>query len=116
VHACVSEREDGSEHTEGGAFLVNGLLNIADPESAETVDLVEHTKMFLKHIEVEISRQRDRLEVAEALDDIEFVSEIQEPDSAALETLLRYRAANLRELKDLLDGLERIRHLRRTAA
>jgi hypothetical protein len=43
-------------------------------------------------------------------------SNMQEPPRPELETLLRYRAANLREFKDLLDGLERIRRLRRSAA
>jgi hypothetical protein len=46
---------------------------------------------------------------------IEFPQNFQEPHSNVLDTLYRYRAGNTREFNNLLDSLERVRRLRRTA-
>jgi hypothetical protein len=53
------------------------------------------------------------LGLAKRISDIEGASDIQAPSRPELETLLRYRASNTCEFKDLLDSFERIRRLRR---
>jgi hypothetical protein len=106
----------GSEPTEDAALLARSLASIDDSKPGEPVDLEEHKEVALKILEEQICRQTERLEVGRTQGEIESASEIQEPDSPVLETLLRYRAANSREVKDLLDSLERVRRLRRPAA
>jgi len=106
----------GSEPTENATLLMGSLASFLGPKPGKPVDLIELKNVALKIIEEQICHQTKRLEIERIQGEIEFAPEIQEPDSAALETLLRYRAANSREFKDLLDVLERIRHLRRTAA
>ena len=73
-------------------------------------------KDILETLETEIQQQGLREEHAKRISEIENSSDIQEPPPLALATLLRYRAANTREFKDLLDILERTRRLRRNAA
>jgi hypothetical protein len=106
----------GRQPTEHAAALLDGLERIVGSRPTEAADLEERKKWALDVMELEISLQKSRLDVATDLEDIEVASDIQEPDSPALETLLRYRAANTRELKDLLDTLERMRRLRGSAA
>jgi hypothetical protein len=105
----------GSAPTEDGACLMVKLAEIPMPGLTKMEDLEECKTEILETIEEEIERQQDLMKIGQDLDQIEFDSGIREPDAPALETLLRYRAANTRELKDLLDSLERIRRLRRTA-
>ncbi|MGA7920228.1 MAG: hypothetical protein WCA38_11205 [Candidatus Acidiferrales bacterium] len=71
---------------------------------------------MLAALETEIALQKNRRELSNAIRAAETASDIQEPPNPTLETLLRYRAANVREFKDLLDILERIRRLRDNAA
>jgi hypothetical protein len=103
----------GAEPTEHAALLMYHLETIAEEHPTETTEQADLKKSILAAIQTEIQLQEQRLEVARDLDVIEFASEIQEPATPALETLLRYRAANTREFRDLLDSLERIRRLRR---
>ncbi len=105
----------GSEPTEVAASLMGRLAEIPVAGAAEIEDLEECKTQILEIIEREIEGQKCLLKIGQDLQKIEFDSDIQEPAAPALETLLRYRAANTRELKDLLDSLERIRRLRRTA-
>jgi len=102
----------GSQPTEHVVALMDGLERNIRRQPTETTDQEELKKWVLDLIEIEISLQKARLEVTTGVEDIELASDVQEPDAPALETLLRYRAANTRELKELLDTLERIRRLR----
>jgi hypothetical protein len=72
-------------------------------------DQEELKKSILETIGKEVALQKHRLELTRELDDIAFASDIQEPDAPTRETLLRYRAANTREFKDLVGALELIR-------
>jgi hypothetical protein len=101
----------GGEPTEHAALLISGLVRIVEGTDARNQD--EINEWILEGLEIEGERQRLRQEIAEELDAIDD-SGIQEPAGPALEILLRYRSANTREFKDLLDSLERIRRLRRT--
>ena len=76
----------------------------------------EAKKQMLVALETEIALQKNRGELSKAIRAAKTASDIQEPPNPTLETLLRYRAANIREFKDLLDILERIRRLRDNAA
>jgi hypothetical protein len=105
----------GGEPTEHAAVLLDGLARIVEGHSTETIDQDELKKWMVGGIEVEIEAQKLRLEITTNFNDAEFASHIQEPVSLALDLLLRYRAANTREFKVLLDSLDRIRHLRRSA-
>jgi hypothetical protein len=103
----------GGEPTENAALLMVELEEIADEHPTEKREQAERKKSILAVIDEEIQRQKQRLKVATGLEAIEFASDIQEPATPALETLLRYRAANTREFRDLLDTFGRIRRLRR---
>jgi hypothetical protein len=111
----------GDQPTEHGALAMYLLIPVAEeqtvqnksPQNSGQEDL---KKEILEVLETEIELQKGREELASAVSAIESASELQEPPRPALETLLRYRAANSREFKDLLDCLERIRRLRRSAA
>jgi hypothetical protein len=76
-----------------------------------------HREKILETLESDIQRHvmRQKLETLGKLI-LADPSNTQEPPRPDLETLLRYRAANTREFKDLLDSLERIRRLRHGAA
>ena len=79
---------------------------------AEASDEKDHKKSVLDALETEIEMQKCLQEGESCLDAIEHASDIQEPPGATLDTLLRYRAANIREFNVLLNSLERIRKLR----
>jgi hypothetical protein len=112
----ILRRIYGGEPTEHAALLMEELEEFADGHPTEKGEQAELKKSILAVIATEIQLQKQRLEVATGLKEIEFASDIQEPAAPALETLLRYRAANTREFRDLLNSLERIRRLRRRPA
>ena len=56
------------------------------------------------------------MELADDLVAIEGASDVREPTRNTLETLQRYRTANMREFTHLMDSLERVRRLRDNAA
>ena len=80
----------------------------AQDEKARSAAEDELKRQFLHALDVEIKLQIGREHLAE----IGSGLILQEPPGSALETLLRYRAANIREYKDSLDSLLRIRRLR----
>jgi hypothetical protein len=106
----------GDEPTEYAALVMNELAQIAVDDVTDPSDQEELKKSILEAIGKEIARQKLRLELTRELDDIAFASDIQEPDAPTRETLLRYRAANTREFKDLVGALELIRRLRKSVA
>jgi hypothetical protein len=111
----------GDQPTERAAAAMFVLVSIAEKnieqdKTAEAKNEAGLKEEFLETLQAEIERQEDREGLAERILDIERASDVQEPARPALETLLRYRAANTREFRDLLDSLERIRRLRRSAA
>jgi hypothetical protein len=73
-------------------------------------------KAILNLLDIEIADWQLREGFQKCRDIIEYGPGLQEPPSQMLDNLIRYRAANLREFKDLLDCLERVRRLRRDAA
>jgi hypothetical protein len=110
----------GDQPTENAAVAMYRLCPVAEKKAgqdkmAETKDDAELKEEILETLETEIQQQKLREELATRISNIECASDLQEPPRPALETLLRYRAANIREFKDLLDILERIRRLRRSA-
>jgi hypothetical protein len=111
----------GDQPTENAALAMYELISVAEKETeqdktAEAKAEAGHKKQILETLENEIQQQQIREALQKRIFNIEGASDIQEPPRPALETLLRYRAANVRELKDLLDSLERVRNLRRSAA
>ena len=110
----------GDQPTEHAALAMYLLVPVeeqtAQSNGPQTTDHGELKKDTLETLETEIQQQELREELAKRISEIESASDLQEPPRPALETLLRYRAANTREFKDLLDILERTRRLRRNAA
>ena len=111
----------GSQPTEQAAFMMCDISAVAEErdeqdETAEAARQAELKKSILEALVTEIERQKQRDELAKHRDAIEFASDIQEPTPPVLDALLRYRAANTREFKDLLGTLELIRRLRKSAA
>jgi hypothetical protein len=111
----------GNQPTEHAALAMYELIPIAEKQSgfdqkAEATADKGLKESVLKTLQTEIDRQTDREERVNGIYEIESASDVQEPPRPVLETLLRYRAANAREFKDLLNSLERIRRLRGGAA
>ncbi len=104
----------GDEPTEFAASVMLELAHIAEGQPTDATDQEELKKSILETLGKEIARQKYRLELTRELDDIAFASHIQEPDALTRETLLRYRAANTREFKDLVGALELSRGLRKS--
>lgn len=90
------------------------LKKTEQDKTAEMKDDAGHKKEILETLESDVQRHAMREKLEKLI--FEDPSNIQEPLRPELETLLRYRAANTREFKDLLDSLERIRRLRQSAA
>ena len=67
---------------------------------------------ILEVLEFEIDRQKIREELTAELGKLEVSPTAHESSSPAVETLLRYRVANTRELRDLLNGIRSFRRLR----
>jgi len=101
----------GNQATEGGARAMYELV----PGTSHTADKKEKIQDVLTALEAEIKNQNSLKEIAEEAVEIETASDLQEPARAALDTLLRYRASNGRELKDLLNCFEIVRRLRGAA-
>jgi hypothetical protein len=115
--AAALQRIYGDQPTRYAAFLMHELVPVVEKQSvqdgkSETADEKQRKESILDALENEIEIQKIREEFEDRLDDIENASDIQEPPRPALETLLRYRAANTREFNVLLNSLERIRKLR----
>lgn len=109
----------GDQPTGSAARAMHALLHVAEKEpeqdkTAGTRDDAAIKKGILEALETEIRRQEVRKELATRMFNLECASGSQEPPAAALETLLRYRAANTRESVVLLENLERARRLRRS--
>jgi len=98
----------GEHITEWAARVMYELVAAQNPAA----DKKEAVKEVLTTLEAEIQNQNQRKDIVEGILEFEAKSEIQEPERAALETLSRYRAGNGRELKDILDCLERVRRLK----
>jgi Zn-dependent M16 (insulinase) family peptidase len=94
------------------------LLSVAtkpvqEDETPQTFDEKELKGDVLEVLQTEIERQRNREELETALHAIESKpNHPQEPAAPMLETLLRYRAANIHELEHLLGIFERARRIR----
>jgi hypothetical protein len=102
----------GSRPIEQAALAMH-QLELGPKQAADDNELKED---ILETFDAEIAVQRNKRDLAEKAYAIETASDLQEPVGPALDTLLRYRSANIREFKDLLDCLERIRRLGRGAA
>jgi hypothetical protein len=107
--------------TEHAALAIHHLRLAVEKQAGqdETVEATaqkELKKSILEILQVEIEFQKMREELATGLYANYSASCVQETARPALETLLRYRAANTREFKDLLESLDRIRRLRQSAA
>src|ERR1700756_2148679 len=87
-----------------------GKDDVAAPARQELQESV------LETLQTEVEVQRNRLDLANNLLAIECASDLTEPPRNTLETLERYRTANMREFTHLMDSLERIRCLRQNAA
>jgi hypothetical protein len=107
----------GGEPTFIAAKLIEALgKQIVEIEGhSPAADPDEFKKYVLEDISREIKWQQLRLDFATKLDAVGPTTDFQKPASPALETLIRYGLANTREFGDLLDSLERVRHLLRRA-
>lgn len=110
------QRMYGDQPTEHAALAIHVLMRISlrqkpEDECTEKVDQEQLTTWVLTALECEIGQQQLRQEVADDVFDIECASDVREPRPAVLDALLRYRAANTREFKELLGALNRIRKL-----
>lgn len=111
----------GDQPTEHAALAMHLLVPVAEtqtvhgktPQATGQGDL---KKDILEVLQTEIELLKNRQQLAGNISAIESASDLQEPPRPALETLLRYRAANTREFKDLLNSLACIRRLRGSAA
>jgi hypothetical protein len=110
----------GDQATKHAVCAMHLLLQVVEKQE-DTDDKAEANggkkleKSILNQLQAEIGVQKTWDELAKRMDANECPSGIQEPPRPTLETLLRYRAANLREFKDLLDSLEHIRRLHKSA-
>ena len=107
----------GDQPTEHAARAMYLLFEFAEhqkvqDEKERTTGAAGIQKDILEELQDETEFQKVREQLTKDITDIECFSDLQEPAGRALETLLRYRAANVREFKDLLVSLERIRRLR----
>jgi hypothetical protein len=107
----------GKQPTEHAALAVRLLIRVlANPSVKDTTDEKEVKEFILEALKVEIENQKNWNRLAKDTYAAEFLPDLQEPPRPELETLLRYRAANTRELKDLLESLDRIRRLLQSAS
>jgi hypothetical protein len=129
IRECGPQPEDlailraayGDQPTEYGALAMYLLITVVEEQNAQnnapqSTGQEDLKKDILEVLQTEIEIQKNREQFARDVSTIESASNLQEPPRPALETLLRYRTANTREFKDLLDCLERIRRLRRSVA
>ena len=109
----VLHRVYGQKPTEHAAALIFDLRLFADGQPPEGKGTEESqrllTEEILQSLDKEIAQQNQRAEVEQQILDAE--SDIQEPEALVLDMFLRYRAANTREFKDLINILSSIRNL-----
>jgi hypothetical protein len=107
----------GDEPTEHAALTMNLLKDVRAGQS-EKDELARRNlqESVLETLETEVEVQTNRMKLANDLLAIESASDLQEPGRNTLETLQRYRTANMREFTHLMDSLERVRRLRKSAA
>jgi hypothetical protein len=79
-----------------------------DPATKRKEDILE-----MPQSEIEMQKLQGVAE--DKLEAVEIGPDIHQPPGPVLDTILRYRAANIREFKSLLDSLECIRSLRGSA-
>lgn len=96
----------GTQPTENSIILSRRLQSA----SAQLGD--EELNSAIQIVDEEIEKQNIRLKLYAEIVQIDVLSHFHEPSPATLETLLRYRSANLRELKDLIDTFDKVRRLR----
>jgi len=111
----------GDEPTRHVAMAMDKLRRVtqqtkAQGGSADASSAADVKKKILEWLEIEITFQHHLEGVEADRDALEYGSDPREPASPMLDTLLRYRAANIREFRDLLDCLVRLRSLRRAAS
>jgi hypothetical protein len=111
----------GDQPTENAALAMYLLVPFAEKqnvqdEKAGSTSEDELKKEILGVLDTEIKLQKVRARLAGEVSAIESAAYLQEPPRPTLDTLLRYSSANMREFRELLDNLERIRRLRRGAA
>jgi hypothetical protein len=107
----------GDQPTEHAALTMRLLTDVpAGQSEKDEVARRNLQESVLETLQTEVEVQRNRLELANNLLAIEGASDLTEPPRNTLETLLRYRTSNMREFTHLMDSLERIRRLRRSAA
>jgi hypothetical protein len=110
----------GDQPTEHAALAMR-LLTEVPPGQTGKDDVAaparqELQESVLEVLQSEVEVQRNRLDLANNLLAIEGATDLREPTRNTLETLQRYRTANMREFTHLMDSLERIRRLRQNAA
>jgi hypothetical protein len=115
--AAALRRIYGNQPTVQAVFAMQKLIPVVEKQTDQVgkvgaAEEEDHKKSVLDALETGIEKEKCLQEDEDYLDAIEDASDIQEPPGPALDTLLRYRAANTRELNVLLNSLERIRKLR----
>ncbi|MGA8305538.1 MAG: hypothetical protein WB723_07655 [Candidatus Acidiferrales bacterium] len=111
----------GDQPTEHAALMMHLLTDAKATQKTEKPEdaaprLRKLKESLLNALRAEIETQKDHEALADNLVEIECASDLQEPDANKLETLQRYRTANMREFTHLMDSLERVRRLRHHAA
>jgi hypothetical protein len=110
----------GDQPTEHAALTMHMLADAkavqTQKDEAAVTTLQELRESILKMLQTEIEAQTNRMELANDLIAVEGATDLREPTRNTLETLQRYRTANMREFTHLMDSLERIRRLRQDAA
>jgi hypothetical protein len=110
----------GDQPTEHAARTMRLLAEIPTGQTEKTEVGTparrELQESILETLRTEVEAQKNRMKLANDLLAIECASDLQEPNPNTLETLQRYRTANMREFTHLMDSLERIRRLRQDAA
>jgi hypothetical protein len=109
----------GDQPTEFAALTMHELADArvvqTQKDEAAATRLQKLRESILKLLQTEIEAQKNRMDLADDLVAIEGASAVREPTQNTLETLQRYRTANMREFTHLMDSFERIRDLRKNA-
>jgi hypothetical protein len=111
----------GDQFTELGARMVSEYNEVmrmdvgqrTEDDKVRKSKRAEYQQSTLDAIDVEIARQKAQLELKTQLEEMEVAADVPAPPpAAALDLILRYSAANMREFKQLLDALKCIRKLK----
>jgi hypothetical protein len=109
----------GDQPTEFSALIMHELADakvmLTQKDEAAAARLQKLRQSILKLLRTEIEAQKNRMDLADDLVAIEGASDVREPTQNTLETLQRYRTANMREFTHLMDSFERIRDLRKSS-